>query len=494
MFDNFKFKYKIIIFPILLALISIITYLVSARFTAKNNLLLKQTENVYFPSIELSIKLDNHLKTIQRSLQDAVAAADEEKLSETDSIASELTNLSSLLNEKLKNNTIADSISEIFNAYYKLARSVSKAMIEGDFSEELQSNISLMMSKYNLLNNMINKLEKESKASSFRHFRDIEQNHKLNSVVNIIILTFGLILTLIIYFIMVNAIVSPIHELLNYIERISNREINFSIDTNRKDEIGELFSSVNKINKNFKAIISKINETSSALLSAGKQLSDTSAELSQSANEQASTTEQISASMEQMLSQIIANSENLESTEKISDKSAKEIKSSNQTFMQTVDSVMNISQNIEIISEIAFQTNLLALNASVEAARAGDAGKGFAVVAQEVKKLAEKSQKASDEIEKLSKSGQEIAQIAGEKLKEIIPEITKSAQLVKETMMASLEQKAGAELINTSIMQLSDITNKNSALAEEMSASAEDLSNQAQFLKDTIATFKTGNR
>ena len=491
MLDNFKFKYKILIFPVLLALISITTYLLSVHFNKKNSTMLHQTENVYFPAIEISIRLNHKLNNIQRSLQDAVAAADEEKLKLTDSLASQLINMCLDLKEKTVELNKVDSIITAFKSYYAIANTTSKGMIEGDFSEDLQNKITLMLDKYQNVNNLINRLENNSKKVIYQHFRHVEQNNKMYSTTSLIVLSLGLILTLIVYFFMVNAIVSPINELVGYVKRISNKEINFNIETPRKDEIGVLYASVNEINKNFKAIISKINETSSVLLIAGKQLSDTSLEVSNSANEQASTTEEISASMEEMLSQIISNNENLAHTEKISNKSAKEIESSSQTFMQTIDSVINISQNIEIISDIAFQTNLLALNASVEAARAGDAGKGFAVVAQEVKKLAEKSQKASEEIEKLSKSGQEIAEIAGKKLKEIMPEISKSARLINNTVIASLEQKAGAELINTSIMQLTDITNKNSSLAEEMSSSAEELSRRAQHLKEIIAEFKT---
>jgi len=258
---------------------------------------------------------------------------------------------------------------------------------------------------------------------------------------------------------------------------------------NRTDEIGELYHSINEINKNFKSIISKISESAMAVLSAGNQLANTSQQLSQGANEQASTTEEISASMEEMLAAVISNSEKAASTEKIATKSANEINDSSKTFTQTLEAVSNISQKIEIISEIAFQTNLLALNASVEAARAGDAGKGFAVVAQEVKKLAEKSQLASEDINRLSKSGQEISKLAGEKLQKVVPEISKSASLVNDIVMANKEQQSGAELINSSISQLSGVTTQNSALAEQMSASAEELSAQAEYLKEVISVF-----
>jgi methyl-accepting chemotaxis protein len=492
MLDNIKFKYKILVFPVLFVIIFLITFLLTTYFQRQNQLLLDQTEKVYLPSIEISIKLKDKLTATQRSLQDAVAAADEFKLEETDTIAQDLVRLCSSLIDKAGKSDHIDSISNLYNVYYKNARSVTKGMILGDFSEELSSKIEGMVAQYNLVDSLITNLEVRSKERARSHFLNIAGNNETSSATNVIVVVIGIIIILIVSFLIINATVNPIKKLVAYMKRISEKDIDFQISTNRKDEIGELYNSINEINKNFKEIITRISDTALSVLGAGNELSSTSQQLSQGANEQASTTEEVSASMEEMLSTIKSNSEKAENTEKIATKSANEITESNKTFTQTLEAVNNISQKIEIISEIAFQTNLLALNASVEAARAGDAGKGFAVVAQEVKKLAEKSQQASEEINKLSKSGQEISKIAGEKLQKVIPEISESANLVNEIFMANREQQSGAELINNSISQLSGVTTQNSALAEEVSASAEELSAQAERLKEIISIFKIG--
>ncbi len=289
------------------------------------------------------------------------------------------------------------------------------------------------------------------------------------------------------------SISKPIEKVVKAMKKISNKQIDFQITEKRNDEVGELYSSINEINTNFKDIILNINDTATAVSGASNQLSVASEKISERANEQAATTEEVATSMEEILAMINSNSQNAEITGESSTKSANEMKQSNEIFVKTIKSVSQISEKITIISEIADKTDILSINAAIEAARAGDAGKGFSVVANEIRKLADKTKIASDEITKLSKNGQDISRIAGEKLKTAIPEIIKSAELVNNIVSAGKEQQSGVENINISVQQLTEITNENSASAEEMSASAEELSAQAEQLKELISVFKIGN-
>ena len=239
-------------------------------------------------------------------------------------------------------------------------------------------------------------------------------------------------------------------------------------------------------------MVTGIKQSSYEIFKASDQLSSSSQEISSNANKQAATTEELSSSMQQMLSIISSNTEKAIDTERITTKSAEGVKESNEVFLQTIQSVSNISKKTSVITDIAFQTNILSLNASIEAARAGTAGNSFAVVAQEVRNLAEKSKNASEEIIAITDEGQSISKVAGQKLEQLISEIIKSANLVNDIVVASKEQLGGVEMINTSIKELTSITNENSASAEEMSTSAEELSAQAEHLSGLISGFNIG--
>jgi methyl-accepting chemotaxis protein len=194
--------------------------------------------------------------------------------------------------------------------------------------------------------------------------------------------------------------------------------------------------------------------------------------------------------MEEMFSNIQQNTDNAQQTEKIAIKAAEDMKEGNAAVAQAVESLKKIAEKIGIVGEIARQTNLLALNAAVEAARAGDHGKGFAVVAAEVRKLAERSQAAAEEINGLSSSSVAVADRSGRLLEQIVPNIQNTAKLVQEIAASSSEQNSGAGQINNAIQQFNQVIQQNAAGAEEIASSSEELSAQAESLKDTVSFFQ----
>jgi len=223
-------------------------------------------------------------------------------------------------------------------------------------------------------------------------------------------------------------------------------------------------------------------------------VSATAQSLSQSSSEQAASVEESSASVEQMSASINQNAENAKVTDNLASKTAVEATEGGGAVKNTVDAMKKIAQKIGIIDDIAYQTNLLALNAAIEAARAGEHGKGFAVVAAEVRKLAERSQVAAQEIGGLAGDSVGLAERAGHLLDEIVPSIRKTSDLVQEIASASQEQSSGVAQINNAMNQLNQATQQNASASEELAATAEELGGQAEQLQQLMLFFTIDER
>jgi len=226
---------------------------------------------------------------------------------------------------------------------------------------------------------------------------------------------------------------------------------------------------------------------------ASQAISTSSVQVSNGASAQAASAEEASSSMEEMVSNIKQNADNAQQTDKIATKSAKDARESGKCVLEAVAAMKEIASKISIIEEIARQTNLLALNAAIEAARAGEHGKGFAVVAAEVRKLAERSQKAAGEINQLSGTTVRVSEKAGEMLEKLVPDIQKTAELVQEITAASKEQDTGSEQINKALQQLEKVIQQNASAAEEMASTTEELTGQSDQLIGALGFFRTGD-
>ncbi len=279
---------------------------------------------------------------------------------------------------------------------------------------------------------------------------------------------------------------------VNMAKKIAEGDLDVSIDINQKDEIGQLAEALNSMASKLKEIVSNIVNGASSISSASLQVSSTSQQLSQGASEQASSVEEVSSTMEEMASNIQQNTDNAVQTEKISLIAQEGIEDVFNRSSKSIEATRIIAEKIKIINDIAFQTNILALNAAVEAARAGEHGRGFAVVAAEVRKLAERSKFAADEIVDLAGKGLQLAEGAGKRLAEMVPEVKRTTQLVQEISAASVEQNNGSTQINTALQQMNDVTQQNAAASEELATSAEELSSQAETLKEMVSYFRIG--
>jgi len=309
-------------------------------------------------------------------------------------------------------------------------------------------------------------------------------------LITIIILVFIIISGLVI----TRSITKPIKTTVHYLDRIAKGDLNIDLDkelVNRKDEIGTLIQSMADMTARLNELIINIKQNATQIIHASQELSSSSQQLSEGANEQASSVEEVSSTMEEITANIQQNTQNAVETQKIANIASSGIGEVNLASQENLKSIKVISEKISIINDIAFQTNILALNAAVEAARAGEHGKGFAVVASEVRKLAEHSKIAADEIIKFLTEGINITQVMVTKMDAITPEIAKTSSLVQEIAAASQEQSNGSNQVNNAIQQLNILTQQNASVSEELAANAKMLSDQADSLFEMISVFKT---
>ena len=352
----------------------------------------------------------------------------------------------------------------------------------------------------------MNSLVDEVTASSNHIIQEIDQNdlEQTTSSFNTAKASFSSLLIVILIIIVVvisfnfttsKLITKTFKQLSNNLTKMSKGDLT-SIESDslvhRKDEVGVLSKAISELTKRLKEIIGNIVSGTDNIANASTQLSSTSQQLSQGANEQAASVEEVSATMEEMTANIEQNNVNAGQTQTISIAAQEGIVEVNDRSRKALEANKQISGKIDIINDIAFQTNILALNAAVEAARAGEYGKGFAVVAAEVRKLAERSKVAADEIVTLSRNGLTLTQESSEKLAEMLPEIEKTTNLVQEISAASNEQANGAGQVNDAMQQLNGVTQQNAAASEQMATNAEEMNAQAEQLKQLVSFFKIG--
>jgi methyl-accepting chemotaxis protein len=305
-----------------------------------------------------------------------------------------------------------------------------------------------------------------------------------------------------------DAILLPVNEAVTCLEKMAQGDLSVGMTGNYKGDHAIMKNGLNDTLAALNDIMKQINDSAIQVSTGAGQVSDSSQALSQGATESASSLEEITSSMTEITAQTKQNAENATAANQLSANARQAAEEGNDKMKKMLDAMAEINNSssqiskiIKAIDEIAFQTNLLALNAAVEAARAGVHGKGFAVVAEEVRNLAQRSAKAAKETTELIEgsvtrvtNGTKIANETAIALEQIVNGITRVTDLVGEIASASNEQSQGIEQINQGLSQIDQVTQTNTANAEESASAAEELSSQGDQLTQMLSKFRLKDR
>jgi methyl-accepting chemotaxis protein len=305
-----------------------------------------------------------------------------------------------------------------------------------------------------------------------------------------------------------STIADPLRRTADVLREVSrDGDLTRRLPVTSRDEVGELAESFNAFVSRLGEIAVGIRGSSGNVAGASRELASVADDISSAAQTQASSLEETAASMEQITATVKQNAENASqasqlatSAREVADRGGKVVGDAVIAMNEINQSSRRIAEIITTIDEIAFQTNLLALNAAVEAARAGAQGRGFAVVAAEVRTLAARSASAAKEIKGLIRESSDrvdqgcaLVNESGATLHEIVSSVKRVTDIVGEIAAASREQTIGIEEVNRAVTQMDQVTQKNAAQNEELSATAGTLSDQARALDALVSWFKTGD-